>query len=210
MTSLARTERAALCDLLDGLGPDAPTLCDGWTTSDLAAHLVLRERRPDAVAGLAFSSLAGRADRIRRGYTELPWPRLVDLVRTGPPRWSPAALPPVDATINTIEFYVHHEDVRRASGDWSARALTAANEEELWRRLRMMGRMLLRKAPTGVVLRRDDGVLWRARPGTSYVTLSGPASELVLYAYGRGDQATVEVLGDPVDTERFRAASLGF
>ncbi|MQA78619.1 MAG: TIGR03085 family protein [Streptosporangiales bacterium] len=210
MTSLARTERAALCDLLDELGPDAPTLCEGWTTSELAAHLVLRERRPDAVAGLLVRSLAARADRIQRGYTGLPWPRLVDLVRSGPPRWSPAALPPVDAAVNTIEFYVHHEDVRRAGGDWSARTLTAANEEELWRRLRMMARPLLRKAPTGVVLRRDDGVLWRARPGSSYVTLSGPASELVLYAYGRGDQATVEVLGDPADTDRFRKASLGF
>jgi hypothetical protein len=36
-------ERAPLCDLLDELGPQAPTLLDRWTTRDLAAHLVLRE-----------------------------------------------------------------------------------------------------------------------------------------------------------------------
>src|SRR5882762_622635 len=36
-------ERRELCDLFLELGPDAPTLCEGWTTLDLAAHLVLRE-----------------------------------------------------------------------------------------------------------------------------------------------------------------------
>ena len=36
-------ERLQLCDLLQELAPDAPTLCAGWTTSDMAAHLVLRE-----------------------------------------------------------------------------------------------------------------------------------------------------------------------
>jgi uncharacterized protein (TIGR03083 family) len=46
--TLARAERAALCDLFDEVGPDAPTLCAGWTTRDLAAHLVIRERRADA------------------------------------------------------------------------------------------------------------------------------------------------------------------
>ncbi|MGD0448569.1 MAG: maleylpyruvate isomerase family mycothiol-dependent enzyme [Candidatus Dormibacteria bacterium] len=51
-------ERRELCDLLIQVGPDAPTLCEGWTTSDLAAHLVLRER---------FPSLAGRAPGSREG-----------------------------------------------------------------------------------------------------------------------------------------------
>ena len=47
----AQDERQALCDLLADIGPDQPTLCTGWRTADLAAHLVLRERRPDAGAG---------------------------------------------------------------------------------------------------------------------------------------------------------------
>jgi hypothetical protein len=42
-------ERLGLCDLFDELGPSVPTLIDGWTTHDLAAHLVLREH--DLVAG---------------------------------------------------------------------------------------------------------------------------------------------------------------
>ena len=42
-------ERAQLCDTLNELGPDAPTLLEPWTTRDLAAHLALREH--DFLAG---------------------------------------------------------------------------------------------------------------------------------------------------------------
>ena len=59
MTRYARPEREALCDLLTDLGPEAPTLCAGWRTRDLAAHLVLRERRPDAAPGILLPLLAG-------------------------------------------------------------------------------------------------------------------------------------------------------
>ena len=33
-TQLARDERVALCDLLDEVGPDAPTLCADWTPAN--------------------------------------------------------------------------------------------------------------------------------------------------------------------------------
>ena len=36
----AQDERAALAALLDETGPDGPTLCEGWQTRDMAAHLV--------------------------------------------------------------------------------------------------------------------------------------------------------------------------
>ncbi|PZA20241.1 maleylpyruvate isomerase N-terminal domain-containing protein, partial [Modestobacter versicolor] len=51
---VSRSERAALADLLEQLGPDQPTCCEGWTTQDMATHLVLRDRRPDAMPGLAL------------------------------------------------------------------------------------------------------------------------------------------------------------
>ena len=35
---LAQRERTALADLLEELGPDAPTLCAGWSAIDLATH----------------------------------------------------------------------------------------------------------------------------------------------------------------------------
>ena len=42
--TLVESERAGLADTLASVGPDAPTLCAGWTTTDLALHVVLRER----------------------------------------------------------------------------------------------------------------------------------------------------------------------
>ena len=53
-TEVLLKERAALCDTLEKYGPDAPTLCAGWLTLDLAAHLVAREARSDAAIGLVL------------------------------------------------------------------------------------------------------------------------------------------------------------
>ena len=50
--TFAKSERAELCDLFDRVGPDAPTLCQGWATHDLAAHLWIRETDPVGVSGL--------------------------------------------------------------------------------------------------------------------------------------------------------------
>jgi hypothetical protein len=64
-------ERLELCDLLLELGPDAPTLCEGWTTADLAAHLVLREhfhRWSDAQRAVEKANgLAAMVARLRAG-----------------------------------------------------------------------------------------------------------------------------------------------
>ena len=48
MTSLAKRERSALAQTLRTLGPDVPTLCQGWNSFDLLANLITRETRPDA------------------------------------------------------------------------------------------------------------------------------------------------------------------
>src|SRR5438067_1422161 len=53
-SSFDAAERARLADLLDELGPDALTLLPPWTTRDIAAHLVLRERDPLAGPGLVL------------------------------------------------------------------------------------------------------------------------------------------------------------
>src|SRR5919112_5833467 len=123
MTRFARDERRALCDTLLSTGPDAPTLCEGWTTRDLAAHLVLRDRRPDAELGRQVPFLAGHAAAVRDGVRGTEWTELVDLVRSGPPVWSPARLGRLDEAMNTAEMFVHHEDVRRAQPEWSPRSL---------------------------------------------------------------------------------------
>ncbi len=126
--SPARSERAALADLFDAVGPDAPTLCEGWRTRDLAAHLVLRESRPDAAPGIVVRRLAGWTDRVQQGLARSDWPRLVDKVRSGPPTLSAFGLPGVDRLLNTTEYFVHHEDVRRAAPDWAPRGIGAQHD----------------------------------------------------------------------------------
>ncbi|GII76895.1 TIGR03085 family protein [Sphaerisporangium rufum] len=206
----ARAERAALCDLLDRLGPDAPTLCEGWDTADLAAHLVLREHRPDAAGGIAIKPLAGYTAAVQRRLKERGFAELVAQVRQGPPRFSPyGLLPGLDAAANTLEFFVHHEDVRRAEPGWRPRELPADLQELFWRRLSAGARLLLRRSPVGVVLRHPDGRKIGGRRAEPHVIVTGEPAELLLFVFGRQDHAEVSFEGDPAAVERLRGASLG-
>jgi uncharacterized protein (TIGR03085 family) len=206
---LAADERRALSDLLDQLGPDAPTLCVGWTTRDLAAHLVIRERRPDAAAGVLLAPLAGYTARIQRGAAQRPWPELVEQVRGGPPWWSPVQLPRLAEKVDGIEFFVHHEDVRRARPGWEPRPADPRRAAQLWALLCRLARLCYRNSPVGVVLRRPDGAQCRARRGAGTVTVIGEPEELVLHAYGR-DQAIIELEGEHADVAGLQRSSRGF
>ena len=64
--TVAQRERAALVSTFRTLTPDSPTLCDGWDARDLAAHLVVRERRLDAAPGILIPALAGYTDRVQK------------------------------------------------------------------------------------------------------------------------------------------------
>ena len=214
--SYSRDERAALCTLLEETGPDAPTLCTGWTTGDLAAHLVLRERRPLAAAGVLGGPLARHTARVQRKITgQNTFPALISAIRSGPPKLSPMAFPGMDERANLVEYFVHHEDVRRAVPGWEPRELTADESDELWRRLRM-ARMLLRKSPVGVELARDDkdpdgsdGQIFRitAKKATPTVTVIGPPSELTMWALGRTVAANVRFDGTQAAMNRLATAS---
>lgn len=196
MPHLARAERLALCDLMARLGPDAATLCGDWTTADLAAHLVIRERRPDAAAGILLGPLAGHAERVRRSVRDrTPFPELVDLIRQGPPKASPLGLPGMDAAANSVEYFVHHEDVRRAQPDWEPRELSPATVEILWKRGKM-ARLILRKVPVEVTLVRPDGRTMRASKGRRQVRVHGPVGELILWVTGRAEVAQVRFTGE--------------
>jgi len=197
--SIASRERTALADLLVELGPDAPTLCEGWDTRDLAAHLVVRERRPDATPGVAVPALAGWTERVQSGYAERPYDELVELVRSGPGRLSAFALPGMDKFFNTTEYVVHHEDVRRAQPGWAPRELPHAVQDALWRAVRTRAPLAFRSVATGVVLRRSDAARSSvvAAKGEPAATVTGEPLELLLYSFGRRDHAVVEVGGDP-------------
>lgn len=196
MSTHAKRERLLLADLLEASGPDAPTLCEGWNTRDLAAHVVVRERRPDAAGGALIKQLAPRLDRVMAEFAEKPYEELIQLIRTGPPRFSPFSLKQIDEAANTVEFYVHTEDVRRAQPDWTPRWLDSVFQNALWSRLERTARLVGRGIPTGLVLRRPDGQTAVAHRGTPVVTVTGEPSELLLFSYGRQNQADVELEGD--------------
>ena len=214
--SYSTDERLALCALLDKTGPDAPTLCEGWTTGDLAAHLVLRERRPDAAAGVAGGPLAGYTARVQQRLKDrIPFADLVRMIRSGPPRLSVMALPGVDERVNSVEFFVHHEDVRRGTPGWEPRELSRGEADMLWRRLRL-ARFMLRKAPVGVELARDDtgdgagdGPAYRitARNATPAVTVVGTPAELTMWVMGRRTAARVRLDGTEAAVSKLTAAS---
>ena len=203
--TFAKSERAALCDLLDEVGPDAPTLCEGWLSHDLAAHLWIRETDPIGAGGIVAKPLAGLLER-RMAEVKQRWEysELVDRVRNGPARFSVFALPGVDEPANSTEYFVHHEDVRRA-GDHpqTARELDPEVEDFMWRRLKLLGRALFRKSAVGVVLERMGAAdeyepdTIRAVAGSPMVTIVGQPTELLLFGQGRAAVAEVKLVGEP-------------
>ncbi|MCF6469034.1 TIGR03085 family protein [Nonomuraea sp. MG754425] len=205
----ARDERSALCDLLDRLGPDAPTLCTGWTTYDLAAHLALRERRPDAMGGIGIKALAGYTASVQnRLKARHPYPDLVSVVRR--PGGVYGLLPALDEAVNTLEMFVHHEDVRRAQPSWEPRELPPELEAVIWKRVATGARLMLRKSPVGVVLHRlGGGVVLGGPRGGDRVEVTGRAAELLMFCFGRQAHARVELTGDPAAVTRLREAALG-
>lgn len=208
MDSISRRERAALCDLAAELGPEAPTLCEGWDVNHLVAHLWSRENDPLASPGIVLQPLSGLTDqRLRHAVAKHDFPELVAKVASGPGKLSPFAIPGVDEQANTLEYLVHHEDIRRANG-MAPRELDDETELDLWRRLRAMGGMMLRQSPVGVV------ACWKdrrqvLRAGEGCVQVQGRPSEIVLFLFGRGENAQVELVGDPQDVEALKGASLG-
>ena len=208
-TTPAQQERAELSDLFDEIGPDAPTLCGDWTTRDLAAHLVMRERRPDGAVGIVFSKAAGYSDKVQAKIAATEWDDLVDTVRSGPPMWSPTKIAAIDKLANTAEFYVHLEDVRRAGDDWEPRELDPELEQALTSVLARMAKPLTKSSSVGIVLEPIDGEPIVAKDAEPSVTVRGPIGELVLFVYGRQAHSRVEVFGDDESIAAVQAAEFG-
>jgi len=196
--SFVARERDSLADLMTGLGPDAPTCCAGWTTAHLAAHLVVRDRRPDALAGYALESAGQHGplvawshraeDRLR---TSTPYAEVVARVRSGPPAWWPMAWPPVEQAINVTEYAIHHEDVRRAQPGWEPRTLAREDQDALWSAAALYARRGAGRR--GLVLRRTDVEGVEKRIGAAGRTVEGEPLELLLWLARRRDVARVTV-----------------
>ena len=193
---LDAVERDAMCDLMSELGPEAPTLLGPWTTHDLAAHLVLREHDHRAAPGLVVPGAWGRlAERHRVALRRTDYAALLAAIRSGPPPGF-FRLGWVRRGPNLNEFFVHHEDVRRANG-LEPRRSTPALDEALWRNLGLAPWLLARRLH-GVGLDLEwagTDETRRARRGRPRARLRGRPGELLLYLFGRQAAARVEVSG---------------
>ncbi|QNE22276.1 TIGR03085 family protein [Kribbella qitaiheensis] len=212
MTDYSRVERIALCDLFDEVGPDRPTLCEGWTTWDLAIHLHVREADPLAGPGIMIPALSDTTEkRMARAKAKYSFTEIVDKVRRGPGPFTIYSIPGLGHNLNTTEYFVHHEDVRRAGPEFEVRQLPAEQQEGLWKQVRLAAKGMTRKAPSGLVLRLPDGTESVAKKSTDQgsVTVTGEPAELVLFCFGRQAVAKVELAGDPETVERLKTMSFG-
>lgn len=204
MAGYARIERTLLADLLLEVGPGAPTMCAGWTARDLAAHLVVRERRPDAAVGVLVPPLARHGEHVRRAKAARPYAEVVQEVRT-PPWWSPVSNPVTDELFNTVEFFIHHEDVRRARPDWEPRVLDRGEQAAIWKALKVTARLALRRLGRPIRVEAPGFGVFQAGDGEPATVLTGEPGELTLFLSGRQRVARVDLTGD----ESIRAARLG-
>jgi uncharacterized protein (TIGR03085 family) len=206
---LDAVEREQLCDLFLELGPEAPTLCEGWATLDLAAHLVMREHDPRSglaiLGGDRFAELEGSlmAKGKAKGYE-----RLVERLRSGPPL-VPWRLPGLRTLLNLNEWFVHHEDVRRANGR-GPRHDRPDLDGALWDLTGRTAKMAVRGVKgAGLAIAAPGHGQRTLKPAEPLVTVTGGPQELVLFVNGRRDAARVELTGDPAGLEAVAAARLG-
>lgn len=204
--SAAQRERAALVATMRSVGADAPTLCEGWTTRDLAAHLVVRERRLDAAPGILVPRLAAYTAKVQKQVAQSTgWPELLDKIASGPPTLSPFKL--LDPLVNLNEMFIHHEDVRRAQPGWEPRALDPNTAKALGRSLCVMARTTMAKLPASVALRTPDGKTLATVGSGPAVTVTGPPEELLLFSVGR--KARVDFNGPDDAVNAVKAARRG-
>ncbi len=207
---LAQLERGRLCDLLLEVGPDAPTLCAGWTAADLAAHLVIRERKPLAAPGIVAGGKLGEyTEKVQQAAKDgTDFADLVAQVRSGPP----ALFRPLDGAINLSEYFIHLEDVRRGDGTTGSRPVAEIGdvEDALWamqgRRTRFLTRTL---DDIDLTLALPDGGTKPIGGGSRPVTLKGRPGELTLFLAGRREAAEVELTGPTEAVDEVRTGKLG-
>lgn len=211
MSGIAARERTLLLDRAEALGPDAPTLCEGWTVHDLLAHLYVREHEPLAASGLVVARLHGFTQRRERAARDRwPFEELLSRLRGGRPL--PLRVEAVNDAMNLVENFVHHEDIRRANGDGPRQPPPEDLADALWGNVRRSAALLYRRVRgMQVELRRPDGATANARPFAKgpKVVVSGEVPELVLYSFGRKGACLVRLEGPDDAVAKLAATPLG-
>ena len=202
-------ERQAFRSTLVEVGPDAPSLIEGWTAADVAAHVLGGEQAAGVPVFVARLLIArgvdfrgfNRSAAVERSTTRqrqrmaargVDW--LVDRFRRPPPK---LFLRRSVAPLSLFEVWVHHEDVRRANG---RRADTARNHPALADCFDFLARYLRKALEGTTVLVHADGHTATLGSGPERVTVRGPVGEAVLWLAGRTTVAEVEVEGARADT----------
>ena len=207
--------REVLAETLLAAGPDAPTLCTGWLTRDLAAHLYLRERKTAVGLGLLIKRLSKASDKATAELaatlkTTEDYAKLVNDFRAGPPALSPLQIKALDESSNLIEYFVHTEDVRRAVDRWAPRALDEAYSDALWDELVKRAAILYRGVDLGIVLvqpLRARGMSPSAPP-FPWPSSANPAN-CSMHAHGRTRHALVTFEGQPDAVALLQSAEVG-
>jgi uncharacterized protein (TIGR03085 family) len=206
--------REVLAETLLAAGPDSPTLCEGWLTRDLAAHLFLRERKAAVGLGLLIKGLSKASDKATAKLaaqlkTGEDYANLVQAFRSGPPALSPLRIKALDESSNLIEYFVHTEDVRRAVDRWAPRALDEAYSDALWDDLIKRAAILYRGVDLGIVLVRPSGPRHVAKRAPVSVAIVGEPGELLMHAHGRTRHALVTFEGQPDAVALLQSAEVG-
>lgn len=199
-------ERQSLISTFERVGADADTLCEGWDAEDLLRHMVLREISPHH--GLFSKVPLKAADKSRQHIGDIDsadFDSLLETFKNGRQHLSPLQFGPVDRAMNTLEYVIHHEDLRRAQDPRLGRVLTHEDQGVIFSHLKAMAQMLYLKAPVRVVLHSPefgDITALATKRHKDTVTVTGPPLELAMYSFGR-NRADVELGGEPDAIRKF-------
>ena len=199
-----RTQRLAVADLLESLDDGEwrhPSLCDGWSVNDVAAHLTLQQ--VGLLDGLGmFARFPGGMNRAiretaRRQAARISRPELVARIRaSADSRRHNVGLSCLETLIDAL---VHGQDIARPLGRVlpvppDAAALAA---DQVWRK---GWPFYPRRRLSGLRLAATDGE-WTAGEGSE---IRGTMGDLLLVLTGRGGAAVGDLDGDGVSELRRR------
>jgi hypothetical protein len=108
--------------------------------------------------------------------------------------------------MNTVEFFIHVEDVRRAGAGSEPRPISPELADALWARVGPGG--MAKKVPATIVIT-SPGRADKERGTGPRLTLAGDPGELTMFGAGRQAASRVEISGDETLADRLRAAPLG-
>lgn len=196
--SFAKQERDRLANLFLDLGPDAPTLCEGWNTRDLAIHLYIRENKLHKAGGNFIGALKPVLEKDTRQQEQRPYEDVVRDWAAGPPK----LLAPIDGMMNTAENFVHHEDVRRGDGVARPRDFSAGVDRTLMGLAQRFAKLTMRSSDTPIILTPPTlppvtvgGGRKVAERGDDVIRAKGEPGELLLWIMGR-DVVEIDFEGD--------------